>query len=43
VIESVSFTGGAVGHDQIASQTFGGLPERMNMKLVEALARPVQG
>ena len=42
VIESVSFTGGPSVTIK-SHHNVGGLPERMNMKLVEPLARAVQG
>ena len=42
VIESVSFTGGPSVTIK-SHHNVGGLPERMNMKLVEPLARTVQG
>ena len=42
VIESVSFTGGPSVTIK-SHHNVGGLPERMNMKLVEPLARIVQG
>ena len=42
VIESVSFTGGPCVTIK-SHHNVGGLPERMNMKLVEPLARIVQG
>ena len=42
VIESVSFTGGPSVTIK-SHHNVGGLPERMNMQLVEPLARIVQG